>query len=440
MKRFFQILPAALLVLLLFCSCGKKPQEKTVVVLTGPEGLAAEVSGIKLTGSPIRFRLTAGEYVFGFSAPGYKNEYRKIVVPRQAKFLCDVKLKSASAAALITSHPAGAAVSMKGESMGITPLVIRDLPVGEYRAEISMKGYASMPVTWRIDSERPVKAHAVLDSNMGTLHIESTPARARVFIDGTEVGETPYKIQRPEGKYVIRLEKAGCNPEERNVNVIKRRVTRVPVRLGEKPGGVKVTSFPAGAEVFINNIKRGSTPCTVEALVPGKYDLKLVRAGFDPAEAAVTVVPGGIDSRHFTLISSTGSVVFNVRPVGVEVFVNEKPVGVTEAIAPGADATKDFKVDNLPPGKHTITMFHSLGDPPRQYHSFRIQKNKTTTIRNLVVWIANCEITYKDNTKERGLLVEKRADTIIFSPEPGVKYGVKRDKLKNIIMLKSTKK
>ena len=440
MKRFFQIFPAALLGLLLLCSCGKKQQEKTLVVLTGPDGMIAEVAGFKFTGNQSRFRLAPGEYVFGFSGPGYKSEYRKIIVPRKAKFVCDVELKTASAATLITSSPSGAAVSMKGQSMGITPLVIRDLPAGEYSAEVSMKGYASMPVRWRIDSERPARAHTVLDSNLGTLQIESTPSRARVFIDRVEVGETPYKIQRAEGKYVIRVEKAGCNPEERNVNVIKRRVSRVVVRLGERPGGVQVTSSPSGAEVFIDNIKRGTTPCTVEALVPGKYNLKLVRAGFDPAETTVAVVPGGIDSRHINLISSTGSVVFNVRPVGVKIFVNNKPMGVTEPIAPGAEATKDFKVDKLPPGKHTITMFHSLGDPQKQYHTFRVQKNKTTTIRNLVVWIANCEITYNDNTKERGLLVEKRADTIIFSPEPGVKYGVKRDKLKKIIMLKEAKK
>ena len=439
MKKFLQIVSAALLMTVLFCACGKKQQEKTLVTLTGPEGLAAEVSGITLNGSKIRFRLSPGEYVFGFSAPGCRSEYRKITIPKQAEFDCAVKLAPITASALITSVPAGAEVTMDGKSMGITPLVIQDLARGEYTAELSMKGYASMPVGWRIDSSRPVRAHQVLDSNLGTLHVLSSPERARVFIDGTEVGETPYKIQRPEGKYVLRVEKAGCNPEERNVNVLKRRVTKLHVKLGEKPGGVKVTSNPSGAELFVNGIKRGVTPCTVEALEPGSYTLKLAAKGYDPVESSVKIVPGGTDSKHFNLVCSTGSVVFNVRPVGVEVFVNGKSVGFSTPIAPGAEATQDFKVDNLAPGKYTIAMFHSLGDPQRQYHTFRIYKNKTTTIRNLIVWIANCEITYLDNTKERGLLVESREDHIIFSPEPGVKYGVKRNRLKKIIMLEDKK-
>ena len=437
MKKFFQIVFAALLITVLFCACGKKKQEKTLVILTGPEGLAAEVSGVSLTN--LRFRLSPGEYVFAFSAPGFCGEYQKISIPRQEKFTCNVKLAPVTASALITSLPAGAEVSMGGKSMGITPLVIKDLPCGDYSADVSMKGYATMPVTWRIDSSRPVKAHLALDSNMGTLQVFSSPERARVFIDGTEVGETPYKIQRPEGKYVVRLEKAGCNPEERNVNILKRRVTDLRIKLGEKPGGVKVTSLPAGAELFIDGIKRGVTPCTVEALEPGSYNIKLTAKGFDPVESNVKIVPGGIDAKHFNLVCSTGSVIFNVRPVGVEVFVNGKSVGFTRPIAPGAEATQDFKVDNLPPGKHTIAMFHSLGDPQRQYHTFKIQKNKTTTIRNLVVWIANCEITYHDNAKERGLLVERRDGYIIFSPEPGVRYDVKLNRLKKIIMLKEKK-
>lgn len=440
MKRFFHIVTAALLVMVLFCACGKKKQERTLVTLIGPEGLTGEVSGVKLSGKNIRFRLSAGEYVFEFAAPGFRSEYRTVNIPRREKFTYEVKLDPVSAAALITSVPAGAAVTLKGQSMGITPLVIKDLACGEYTAEVSMKGYTTMPVKWRIDSERPVRAHVALDSNLGTLQVNSTPSRARVFLDGVEVGETPYRIQRAEGKYMLRLEKAGCNPEERNVNVIKRRVTSVQIKLGEKAGGVKVTSEPAGAEVFVDGIKRGVTPCTVEALEPGKYVLKLTRKGFDPVETNVNVVPGGIDSKHFNLLSSTGTVIFNVRPVGVEVFVDGKSQGFTVPIAPGSEATQDFRVDNLPPGKHTIAMFHSLGDPPRQYHSFRVQKNKVTTIRNLVVWIANCEITYKNNNKARGLLIESQKDYIIFSPEPGIQYNVKRDTLKQVLMLKEEQK
>ena len=440
MKNFLHITALVLLSLLVFCSCGKKPAPRTLVEITGPEGLVCEISGMKLTGSPkIAFRLPAGEYVFSFSAPGHRMAYRKVAVPKAPKFTYTAALEPVSAAVLLKSVPSGAKVTMEGKNMGITPLVIRDLPVGTHRAEISMAGYAAMPLTWEITSERPVSATARLDSNQGSLRITSVPNRARVYINGTQVGVTPYLLQRAEGRYVLRLEREGCNPEERNVHVIKSRLEKLHVKLGEKPGGVAVSSTPAGAELFVNNVKRGVTPCVVEALEPGEYTLRLTRAGYDPVESKVRIVPGATDKKNFTLVSSTGSVIFNVKPVGVEVSIDGKSLGVTRPIAPGAEATRDFRVDNLAPGTHRIFMYHSLGDPPKQVHTFKIQKNKTVTIRNLVVWIANCEITYQDNSRERGFLVDSNDKEITFSPEPGVIIGIHRKKLKQIIMLKGDK-
>ena len=440
MKNFLHILTVTLLSLLVFCACGKKPTPKTLVEITGPAGLECEISGIKLTGSPkITFRLPAGEYVFGFSAPGYRMDFRKLTIPQAARHTYKVSLEPVTAAALIKSVPAGAKVTMNGKNMGITPLVIRDLPMGTHRAELSMAGYAAMPLTWEITSERPVAATARLDSNQGALRITSTPSKARVYINGTQVGVTPYLLQRAEGRYVVRLEREGCNPEERPAHILKAQTGKLHIKLGEKPGAVAVRSNPAGAELFINNVKRGVTPCVVEALEPGEYTLRLTRAGYDPVESKVRIVPGATDKKNFTLVSSTGSVIFNVKPVGVEVSIDGKSLGVTRPIAPGAEATRDFRVDNLAPGTHVITMYHSLGDPPNQRHTFKIQKNKTVTIRNLEVWIANCEVTYLDNSRERGFLVDSNDKEITFSPEPGVILGIHRTKIKQIIMLEGDK-
>lgn len=426
------VLPA----LLIFSACGKKSVVRTEVELEGPQGLVSEISGIRVGN---RFRLPPGSYIFAFSAPGFRSDYRQITVPSGGKFTYKVQLAPVRSTALVTSSPSGAQVTMKGQSMGITPLVIRDLECGEHTLELSMRGYASIPLNFTVDSERPVSVSGNLDSNQGTLRVTSSPSRARVFIDGTEVGETPYKIDRDEGKYVLRVEREGCNPEERNVRIFKRRTSTIHVKLGQKPGGVTVTSAPAGAEVFINGVKRGVTPCTVEALEPGEYTLRLSCSGYDPAEGKISVVPGATDKKHFVLASSTGSVIFNVKPVGVEVFLDGRSLGTAKPVAPGAEATIDFRVGGLAPGKHEIVMFHSLGVPQRQTMSFRVRKNKSTTLKSIAMWIANCEITYSDNTTERGFLVDSQPGYVLFSPEPGVRFRLDRKRIKALVMLKETK-
>ena len=426
------VLPA----LLFFSACGKKAPVRTEVELEGPQGLVSEISGIRVSN---RFRLSPGNYVFFFAAPGFRSDYRQITVPSGGRFVYKVQLVPVRSSALVTSTPSGAQVTMRGQSMGITPLVIRDLECGEHSVELSMRGYASIPLNFTVTSERPVAVSGNLDSNQGTLRVTSSPSRARVFIDGTEVGETPYKIEREEGKYVLRVERAGCNPEERNVRIIKHRVSNIHVKLGQKPGGVSVTSKPAGAELFIDGVKRGVTPCTVEGLEVGEYTLRLTRSGFDPAEGKISVAPGAVDKKHFNLSSSTGSVVFNVKPVGVEVFLNGRSLGFTKPVAPGSEATADFRVGNLAPGKYEITMFHTLGVPQRQSMSFRIKKNRTTTLKSFAMWIANCEITYSDNSTERGFLVDSQPDHVLFSPEPGVRFRLDRKRIKALVMLKEAK-
>ena len=438
MKRVLQILPLLTLALLMLCSCGQKKSNRTKIELSGPEGPVTEVYGIKKTGQVLY--LAPGDYVLGFSAPGYRNDWQKISVPK-GSLKYKVELVPVATAALITSEPAGAAVTMDGKNLGITPLVIRDLKVGEYSADLTMAGHAGIPVSWKITDPHPVSVHGVLVSNRGTLNITSTPAEAQVFVDNTPVGRTPLKLQRPEGRYMLRLEYAGYIPEERNVVLYKGRVSSLAVKLSSKPGGVSVTSVPAGAEIFVNGAKQGVTPCTVQNLQPGKYTVQIRRTGYDPVEKTVQVVAAAVDKLHVNLVSSSGSVVFNVRPVGVEVFLDDKVLGMTKSLVPGSDSTVDFRVGNLTPGTHKITLFHTLGDPPRQEYTFEVRKNKCTTLRDpLVVWIANCEITYHDNTKRKGFLVERGKERILFSPEPGVRFGIENSQIKEIIMLKGTEK
>ena len=437
MKKVLQIVPVLTLALLMLCSCGQKKQNRTKIELSGPQGLVTEIYGIKKTGNV--FYLSPGEYVLGFSAPGYRSDWQKISVP-EGSLKYTVELAPVSTAALITSEPAGATVTMEGKNLGITPLVIRDLKKGEYSADLSMAGYAMMPVAWKITDSHPVSAHGVLVSNQGTLNITSVPVEAQVFVDDTPVGKTPLKLQRPEGRYLLRLERAGCTPEERSVTFYKGRTDSVRIILASKPGGVKVTSIPAGAEVLINGAKQGVTPCTVQNLQPGRYTVLVRRDGYDPVEKTVQIAAAAVDKLHVDLSSSSGSAVFNVLPAGVEVFLDDKPLGTAKPLVAGSESTADFRVENLTPGKHKITLFHTLGDPPRQEFFFDVRKNKCTTLRDpLVVWIANCEITYQDNSKRRGFLVERKDKLIIFSPEPGVRFGIELSQIKKIIMLKGVK-
>lgn len=435
MKKLFTLLFPLLLLAVGICSCSKPRPKTGQLEISGPPGLCSETAGQEFKGQNLRLGLPAGRYMFRFSAPGCRDQFRLIVMQPGKKEKVDVVLQPAVAAAVITSKPAGAEVTFKGKVIGITPLVIPELPAGEYSADLFLKGHARTQVTWRIVNERPVAAEGLLDSNVGTLLVTSSPDRASVFIDGSEVGSTPLTLTRTEGSYTVRVESDGCIPVERTVNVAKQKRTRSHFKLAQRPGGIQVTSRPAGADVFINSEKRGVTPCTVEALEPGKYTLRLEKAGYDPLETSVKIVPGAVDKKNYNLLSSTGSVVFNVSPVGVEVMLDGRALGVSRPISEGTVSTRDFRVDHLAPGTHVLTLFHALGRPQRSKKEFTVTKNQCTTLKNIQIWVANCEIIYTDGTRERGALYSEEKDHVIFGSMPGIRFRIDRERIRTIRML-----
>lgn len=57
-------------------------------------------------------------------------------------------------------------------------------------------------------------------------------------------------------------------------------------------GTINVTSFPAGAEVYIDDVPVGSSPGSFGDIQPGNRTLILRKEGFDPAERTITVTKG----------------------------------------------------------------------------------------------------------------------------------------------------
>ena len=435
MKKLFTLLFSLLFLAAGTVSCGKARPKTALLEISGPPGMCSETAGREFKGQNLKLELSAGKYMFRFTAPGCREQYRLIVMKPGRKEKVEVAFQPMTAAAVISSEPAGAEVIFKGKVIGITPLVIPELPVGDYSAELSLKGHARTLVTWRIVNERPVSARGFLDSNVGSVTITSTPEQASVFIDGSEVGNTPLTLTRTEGSYTVRIESDGCVPVERTVRVVKQKKNRAHFKLAQRPGGIQVTSKPAGADVFINSEKRGVTPCIVEALEPGKYTLRLEKAGYDPLESSVKIVPGATDKKNYNLLSSTGSVVFNVSPVGVEVMLDGRALGVSRPISAGTVSTRDFRVDHLSPGTHELTLFHALGQPQRRRVEFTVTKNQCTTLKNLRIWVANCEIIYVDGTRERGALYSEEKDHVIFGSMPGIRFRIDRERIRTIRML-----
>ncbi|MGE0363691.1 MAG: PEGA domain-containing protein [Vicinamibacterales bacterium] len=147
---------------------------------------------------------------------------------------------------LVRSSPTGAEVHVNGQRRGVTPLAVRDLPLGGYVVRVARAGFTAAEQRVTLDAGRPSRALEVTlvreaaaapaarpgSSTPGTLVVESRPPGARVVVDGRDAGRTPLTLPGvAPGPHAIRIELPGYLPITTTTRVEPGARARVAVSL-----------------------------------------------------------------------------------------------------------------------------------------------------------------------------------------------------------------
>ncbi|HEY7501489.1 MAG TPA: PEGA domain-containing protein [Vicinamibacterales bacterium] len=164
-------------------------------------------------------------------------------------------------------------------------------------------------------------------SRTGTIVVTSTPSNASVTVNGKWTGRTPLTLERPFGKYAIRVVQSGYDVASETVTLAQSAASRtVDVTLRSrssargrgattaapaataapsKPqaagaGEIFIDSRPQGARVFIDGKPQGVTPLRLTGQSVGAHEVRLELADHQPWTATARVVAG-------TTVRVTGS-------------------------------------------------------------------------------------------------------------------------------------
>ena len=209
MKRSMRIAVAVLLaaVFVSAAGCRKKAPATGKVDFSGPASLEVTCAGKTFRGNPLVLSMRPGVRNFRFSAPGFYPRVGSVTAKAGTTVRVNVELEPVVSSVMIDSDPRGAKVIFQDKAQGATPLVISDLAVGEYSAQIVRPGYAEERVSWKIVNERPLPLLFVkLRMTSGRLFVKTRPAAARVLINGRLVGTSPYNGTLEAGVYTLRVE------------------------------------------------------------------------------------------------------------------------------------------------------------------------------------------------------------------------------------------
>ncbi len=117
-------------------------------------------------------------------------------------------------------------------------------------------------------------------------------------------------------------------------------------------GTVSVTTNPAGAQLLVDGVLRGTTPATL-AIAPGAHTLVVRSEGTEPRTIPVTVTAGAQVSQSLDLprtAPALGQLQIRTEPAGAQVLVD----GVGRGVSP-------VMIADLSPGDHTVRVESDLG-------------------------------------------------------------------------------
>jgi len=256
-------------------------------------GAPISVDGQPQGAVPATVKLRAGRHLVEIAKPGFEpfTEWVTIEEGRTLALLPTLHaVVVAKARIVIDADVPQAEVFFDGTRRGTTPIAINDLPLGVHDVEVRKAGAQ----TWKRSLMLPagttlVRAElaASLPKNPdhAILHITSKPSTAEVSIDGTVAGLTPLAPQLAPGDHWIQVRSPGYVTFEQKLALSageSKTITATLVRAGR----IKVTSVPAGATVFVDGVRRGTSPLELE-LPAGAHTVIVERAGYQRFERKV---------------------------------------------------------------------------------------------------------------------------------------------------------
>jgi hypothetical protein len=166
-------------------------------------------------------------------------------------------------------------------------------------AATTQKTPGSDTITANKNTAAASAAPSVADSVKGKfakLSIQSQPDSAGIVIDSIEKGVTPARLDSIlPGPHVILIKKKGYFAKKISTTLLPDSTYEISTAL-VRPGCINVKSDPAGATLFLDNKKTGTTPFENTKIKPGNYTLRLELTNYEPIERPIIVAETGCDT------------------------------------------------------------------------------------------------------------------------------------------------
>ena len=166
--------------------------------------------------------LPLGEHFVEVKKENFGTWSQKIDVNEYKVIQLVANLQATSASISVDSDPEGATVYLNGKNEGVTPVKIENLDAGNYILKIEKEGFAPYTEKITISKGETIIRNITLKKAETVLSIDSEPEGAELFLNGEDVGKTPFKkLNIKPGIYNVKIVKDGYLPFVTKITVKK---------------------------------------------------------------------------------------------------------------------------------------------------------------------------------------------------------------------------
>lgn len=195
----------------------------------------------------------------------------------------------------------------------------------------------------------------------GAINVTSSPVEAQVYLDGTEIGKTPFVNNKILiGSHELRFVKQGCAPLVKTITIEEGKMTEVNEKL-DSGKTITITTGRSGDEIYVDGVPAGVSPLET-AMGYGTHKVKAVRDG-RKVEKEINVQINGSPT---SLTLEFGKIIMiTTDRKGDNIYVDGKLAG-----------TSPLEID-LPFGSHDIK---SVRDKKSDERRINVQKDGTSSV------------------------------------------------------------
>ncbi len=232
----------------------------------------------------------------------------------------------------LSVSPADALVKIDGSTVVTNDgQYAKMLPVGEHTCECFCPLYHSEKQSFTILPDEKTSLNITLKPNYGYIKVTSAPeSDAAVYIDGRQVGTTPYTSNKLESKsYTVQVAKEMWQETTQQVTVADNQTSSVSFTLLPNFAEPVFTCSDAAAEIWINGEKKGTGRWSGR-LPAGPYKVETKKASHTTATKQITLSNG--DNSTIALAAPTpiyGKISVNSDPFDADILLDGKKVGTT---------------------------------------------------------------------------------------------------------------